>query len=265
MTEFTKTKTHFALALIGTLFALHPLVEKYPDAGFKYFDYDLKAIYAYGLLAGLLACSAYCYAVGMVSERPSSLLERLGNSFYGIAIMTPPLYGMLYLASFLAERLGQEHLAWAAPALAVGLVIGWLLIGQLLAWRLRKQDNTAKVNELAEQEIAALTRARELFEHEHYDLSVIEAWKAVEARVRRVLLKRGVVREFSKPMDVIDAAIHHRLVREPAIGLLHELQQQWSVAVGVTPLTKDAADAALSAARHILATIAIDTPGKASK
>ena len=42
MSEFTKTKMHFALALIGTLFALHPLVEKYPDLGFDYLGVWLK-------------------------------------------------------------------------------------------------------------------------------------------------------------------------------------------------------------------------------
>ena len=36
MTEFTKTKMHFALGMIGTLFALHPIVERYPDLGFDY-------------------------------------------------------------------------------------------------------------------------------------------------------------------------------------------------------------------------------------
>ena len=36
MTEFTKMKITFALALLGTLFALHPFLDRYPDRGFVY-------------------------------------------------------------------------------------------------------------------------------------------------------------------------------------------------------------------------------------
>ena len=42
VTEFTKMKISFALALLGTLFALHPFLDPYPDRGFIYLGYDLK-------------------------------------------------------------------------------------------------------------------------------------------------------------------------------------------------------------------------------
>ena len=57
MTDFTKAKISFALALLGTLFALHPFVEKYADVGFDYEGYNLKIFYAFALTAGLLAFS----------------------------------------------------------------------------------------------------------------------------------------------------------------------------------------------------------------
>jgi hypothetical protein len=79
MTDFTKTKISFALALLGTLFALHPFVERHFEWSFNYLGYDLKLIYAFALTAGLLAITVYCYAMALVSERVHGFMERLGN------------------------------------------------------------------------------------------------------------------------------------------------------------------------------------------
>src|SRR5438128_9757389 len=132
MTDFTKTKTHFALALLGTLFALHPFLNRFESSGFLYLGYELKLSDVYALIAGLLALAVYCYGLGLISERPHSWLERLGNCSYALAIMVLPLYGALYLSSRLADRLEQSHWAWAAPAVAFGLGVIWLVLSQLL-------------------------------------------------------------------------------------------------------------------------------------
>ena len=259
MTEFTKTKIHFALALLGTLFVLHPYLEKFEDLGFVYLGYLLKLSYAYLLLAGLLAFCVYCYGLTLVSERPHSWLERLGNYSYGLAVMVMPFYGGLYLASLLADRLGQSHLAWAAPGVTLGLGVGWFLLSQLFAWRLRgrlgKQDQHKKVEQLARQEVSSLGYARELFASEHYDLSVIEVWRAVEARLRRALLSRGIVPARAHADAVIRAATKAALLREPALSLLHVLKKRWDTAISNEPLSPEDATAALNAARLILSTI----------
>src|SRR5262249_42906966 len=176
MTEFTKTKIHFALALLGTLFALHPYLEKYENNGFDYLGSHLKVTHAYVLVAGLLAFSVYCFGLTLVSERSHSCLEKLGNYSYGLAVMVLPFYGGLYLASLLAEKLGQSHLAWAAPSVTLGLGVLWFLLSQLFAWRLRgrlgRQDVRTKLEQLARQEVSSLEHAQELFATEHYDVSV---------------------------------------------------------------------------------------------
>jgi hypothetical protein len=261
MTEFTKTKIHFALALLGTLFALHPYLQMFENDGFNYLGYQLKVAHAYVLLAGLLAFCVYCFGLTLVSERQHSWLEKLGNYSYGLAVMVLPFYGGLYLASLLAERLGQSHLAWAAPGVTLGLGVLWFLLSQLFAWRLRgrlgKQDVRTKLEQLATQEVAALGHAQELFASEHYDLSVMEAWKAVEARLRRALLSRKVALDRLSPDGAVHAAKRLAIIREPALGLLQELKRHWDIAVSNEPLTRQAAASALSAARHILSTISL--------
>ncbi len=266
MTEFTKTKMHFALALLGTLFALHPLLDRIENYSFTYLDYPIKVLYVYAVLAGLLAFTTYCYAMALLSERPASRMEKLGNYFYAIAIGILPLYGGLYLSSLLAEQVGESHLAWAAPAVALVLGIVWLLAWQFMAWRVRRRladrDRTAKIEQLTEHEVEALNRAQELFDLRHFDLSVIEAWKAIEARLRRVLLLRGIGRRADTPQAMIAAATHAGILRAANLELLQELRKQWNVAISTEPLTREAAEAALSAARHILATIPVEDPAR---
>jgi hypothetical protein len=269
MTDFTRTKMHFALALLGTLFAVHPFIEKMEQVGFDYLSYALKMFYAYGLTAALLAVAIYCYAAAMMSERPGSRMERAGNYFYAISLLIFPLYGGLYLSHLLEQWLDQSqlfadwlekaHLAWIGPSIGLLLGLFWLTASQLLAWRLRgrlvAQDQVAKVQQLAEQEMAALNRASEMHAGEHYDLSVIEAWKALEARLRRVLLLRGKMPGFDSADALIAAASRAGILREPALTLLQDVRKQWNIAVGTEPLGKELAEKAMHDVRDILATI----------
>lgn len=264
MTEFTKTKMHFALAMLGTLFALHNLLDKIEEWSFTYLDFEVKVLYAYAFISGLLAFTVYCYALALLTERPSSRWEKLGNYCYALAILTVPLYGALYLSSLLAEKIGESHLAVTAPSAAAGLGIGWLVISQILAWRLRKRlgdrDRQEKIEQLVDQEIVALDRAPELFESHHYDLAVIEAWKAIEARLRRVLLARGYTQKMESAQRLIDLATRKGIVKDTNLKLLQEVRHEWGIAVSTEPLGKTEAETALSAARHILATIPVEPP-----
>ena len=264
MTEFTKLKITFALALLGTLFALHPLLDRFVDWGFLYLGYDLKVFYAYSLTAGLLSLCVYLYAVTLLNDRPHSWGERTGNSAYALAVLVVPIYAGLYLSARLADRVAVSHVAWAAPVVALGLGVGWIALSQLVAWRIHRrlgeQDRVSKMAQLAQQEMESLNRARELFDSNHYDLSVIEAWRALEARLRQVLLNRGVVTDTNDSQAVIRVATKKGILREPTLGLIAVLKRHWTVAVSTEPLARDAAIESLSAARHILAVIPVKEP-----
>lgn len=259
MTEYAKMKISFALALLGTLFALHPLLDRFSDRGFLYLGYDLKILYAYSLIAGLLSLSVYCYAMALTTERPHSRLEKLGNSSYALAVTIVPIYGGLFLASVLAGQLRYSHIAWAAPAVTIGVGGGWFLLSQWVAWRLRshlgEQDRHARIEQLARKEREALGQARELFANEHYDLSVIAVWQAIEARLGQALTSRGIVARSSRPHALLDLAVRKGVLHEPVLGLLEGLKRHWNHAVSVEPMTREAASEALSAARHIIATV----------
>lgn len=269
MTEFAKMKISFALALLGTLFALHPLLDRLADAGFVYLGYDLKVLYAYSLIAGLLSACVYLYAMALTTERAHSRLERWGNGAYALAVMILPIYGGLYLASWLAAQLRYSHLAWAAPAVAVGFGGTWFGLSQVLAWRLRgrlgEHDRRSRIEQLARQEGESLSQARELFANEHYDLCVVEAWRALEARLGQALLSRRIVARSTRPHALFELATRKGILREPVLGVLADLRRHWNIAVSTEPLSRQAASEALSAARHILATVPVGVPGQAAR
>jgi HEPN domain-containing protein len=262
MSDFTKNKISFALALLGTLFALSPFLEKIvpPEhEGFVFLNLDLKWYYAFGLAGGLLALSVYCYAMAIVTERSSTLMEKLGNYCYAIAVMVLPLYGGLYVSHVIAkELLGEPGLAWVAPTVAGGFAFLWVLLAGLLRHRLAQRDRVSKIAQLGEQEIHALGRAREMFQAHHYDLSVIEAWRAIEARLRRVLLSRRITPPQDNPQKMIEIANRRGLVNDAGMESLREVRRQWNVAVSTEPLTQEAAELALGAARKIIATLPVE-------
>ena len=90
MSDFTKTKIAFVLALLGTLFTLHPLVERFGECGYEYFGVTVRVFHVYVLFAGLLALAVYFYALVMHNERTHSWAERIGNLSYALALMVLP-------------------------------------------------------------------------------------------------------------------------------------------------------------------------------
>lgn len=259
MTEFTKQKMGFALALLGTLFALHPFLDRFDERGFLYLGYDLKVVYAYSLTAGLLSLCVYLYGMTMMGSHPHSLLERAGNHTYALAILVVPIYGALFLSARLADWVALSHLAWAAPAVAMGSGVLWIGLSQLIAWRIRRrlgeQDRQAKLAQLARQEGESLKRAREMFQHEHYDLTVVEAWRALEGRLRQALLHRHIAVRGDSSDALVHLAVRKGLLDEPTLGVVEELRRHWAVAVGTDPLPRESAVESLSIVRHVMAVV----------
>jgi hypothetical protein len=269
MTDFTKTKMHFALALLGTLFAVHEMVPKYGHLGFPYLNVPITFLQVYALMAILLALTVYCYAVSLLSEKHAPRAEKVGNYLYALSILIVPLYGLLYASSVLAREVGEEHWAVTGPSVAVGLAILWLVASQLIAFRLRErlgdQDRKAKLEQIVEQEIMGLKRSQEMMAESHYDLGVIEAWKAIEARLRRVLLMRGHGSRMDSADRLIDAAARAGILSEAGRKLLDEVRREWTVAISTEPLGRDAAEHAVQSARQLLSIIPVNDPAHTLK
>ena len=263
MAEFTKLKIGFALALLGTLFALHPLLDRTPDLGFTYLGFDLKVIHAYVLTSGLLGICVYLYAVTLLNDHPHSLCEASGGtrstgwrswscrsmpacfsrqcSLSGSPCRTSP-------GPLRRSRWGWDRVGWHSRRSSPGGI----------RRRLGERDRASKMEQLAKQESVSLHQAKTLLEGEHFDLSVVESWRALEARLRRALLSRKVA---------VRADDHHHVVRprredrhaeraRPS-ALVAGLERHWSIAVSTDPSPREAAVESLSAVRYILSTLPV--------
>ncbi|HEY1380997.1 MAG TPA: hypothetical protein VGF55_29625 [Gemmataceae bacterium] len=259
MADFIKTKLQAALALLGMLFALKPFIDEVQNVGFYVLDVRVSLLHALAGMAGLLAVSVHCYALDMLRARPFSLVERLGNTAFALAVLTLPTFGLGWglteLGRVLADRYALPQLAWATPAGAAGLVVAWLLVALLIRRRLNRQDRNHRFDALTETESGALKRAEEMYCHAHYDLSVIEVWRALEARLRRALLTRHVRGQFDDWNKLRDAAHANGLLAKVPPTALDDLRQHWRTAVSVEPLPREAAAEALATAKTVLATI----------
>jgi hypothetical protein len=208
----------------------------------------------------------YLYAVTLLNDRPHAWCELTGNSTYALAILVLPIYAGLLLSAKLAGQVAVSHVAWAAPAVALGLGVGWVVLSQLVAWRIRhrlgEQNRASRTAQLTKQEVESLNQARELFDGAHYDLSVVEAWRALEARLRQVLLSRRIEARPGGPEAVIHAAVRKGILREPTLGVVAELRRHWTVAVRTEPLSRGAAVEPLSAVRHVLSVTPVKEPAQ---
>jgi hypothetical protein len=195
----------------------------------------------------------------MLRVRPFSLVERLGNFTFALAILVLPAFGLSWglteLGQFLAGRYDLPHLAWATPAVAAGLFVAWFGLAILIRVRLSRQDRKHQFESLRETEASALKRAQEMFDHAHYDLSVIEVWRAMEARLRRALLLRHVHGHWDDWYKLRDAAHAAGLLAKVPLTTLDDLRKHWQSAVSVEPLPREAAAEALATAKMVLATI----------
>src|SRR5262245_27295218 len=189
MADFIKTNLQAALALLGMVFALRPYVNDIQNVGFVAFGVPVNLLHVLAGMAGLLAVSVHCFALDMLRAKPFSLVERVGNLSFGLAVLVLPAFGLTLglteVGHVLAERYALPDLEWVTPAAAGGLVVAWFTLAILIRVRLSRQDHKHQFEALHQSESAALQRAKEMFDHAHYDLSVIEACRALEARLRR--------------------------------------------------------------------------------
>jgi hypothetical protein len=260
MNDFKNHKMHFTLALLAVLFALHPFFSYFDKVSFPYMGVDLPLSWAFIAAGVLLALAVYCYATDMVSESSASLSQRLGNYFYAIAVMVLPCYGGLYLSTLLEDFLVQtrwvEQHAGSTPYITIGLLVAWLVVWQLSALAIRRyltrRDWTNKIDHLTDREMDTLKRARDMMDACHYDLAIIQSYKAVLLRLEMACLKRGY--PAGNPLANARKA---GIISGANEGLLKVIVANNDVATSTTPVKPEAARETADATQRLLATIPV--------
>lgn len=256
MSDFTKFKIGIALALLGVLFTLQPLVKEIEALGFVLLGIQFKLPWFFYGISALLGLSVYLYAVAAVREQPPRWFETAGNVAYACALAVPPFFILLWLSSV---AVAVVRSAFAQPLL-LHLMSGLLgaasamtvaTLTRFVARVLANRDRTSRVDQLETAEVFHLDRARQLHTSGHYDLSVLESFRAVEAALSAALEARDV--RPRRPVDLLGAAVSAELLPREQAVLYQRLRTARNSAVHKeTPTTGDQAGTALDTAKAIL-------------
>lgn len=215
MNDFEKAKVGFALALLGTVFTVHPIIA--PALGFllplPFVDVQLRWLYL--AFVGLLVISVYCFALDMVSGLPTSRLRSIGTTLYAIALVIPILAGGLSLLAGLVRWLGENQEAVSAAATVIATAAAF--VSGVMAFRLRrtivKRDEEARERLAVIEEANHVARAQQMFSLGHLDLAAIDAWRAVEVAVTSALYRK-------QPMIPVAVQAHAQLSQALHLGII---------------------------------------------
>lgn len=258
MNDSAKEKIVFALSLLATLFTIQPVLDAVKTAGFDMFHLRISLQHLYYAVAVLLSMSVYCYALNFITDRFFLLAQKIGNFFYALSLVLPPLYfllwGILNLIALVVPAFKTTVFAVIAQSL-FGAIVGVAanLISALVAKRLSRRDRQSKANALTSDEANHVQRAHQMLEAGHFDLSVLESYRAVEAALKRLLVEKQISVPLRGPLDIANWAKKKELLPAPAHQELDLLRRYRNDAVHTeTPVSRDRAETAFQTAKSLL-------------
>ncbi len=260
MTDFDKAKIGFALALLGVVFAVQPLVGSLLASVLQVFSLRIPIRYFVVAFVGLLSLTVYVYALDFLVERPQSWLRKTGNVLYAVSLAIPLLVPVLWLVN----AIGSALLSTASTVvMSIGqsvLSIAGAVLGALFSWstarRLGHTDEVAIELKLSTDEAGHIRRATEMLSAGHYDLAIVEAFRAVESAMLGALWRRGQSIRPGRPGDLVSAARQAEVLPTETLGLLVELRAARNRAVhGDGQFDRQFAEARIQDALRILGRI----------
>lgn len=220
MTEFSKIKIPFALALLAAMFAINPLLNKYGEISYLIFEIPISLNFIYLVFCSLLGASVYFYAIGLVGEKAIfEMSNTIGHVTYALALIAPPLFIILYpvsLAASLIVKFTQSPLFSKVIEYALSAFIGIVasLISNFIFKTFSRRDKAEKVEKLTYQENQLLARAKELFEQGYFDLAVTESWKAIEISLNKAFLRIGEQHYPKSIRSLLELATQRNILRK---------------------------------------------------
>lgn len=191
MGEFTKEKIAFAIGLLAVLFTLTPVLDLYGTTGFDLLGVTLSIYRLYLFMSAVLGLAVYCYGIQFTTERTLRPAVVAGDVFYVVAIVTPGLFAALFVIAKAADAVAP---IFRSPffgtllqnGLSVIAGVGAFVASYLFRKRLDTKQRRAEAAKRELLEVAALRRAEDLFKAGHFDLAVVEAFKALEVASRGI-------------------------------------------------------------------------------
>lgn len=188
MTDLTKNKIAYAVGLLAVLFTLTPLLDDFGSVAFSFLSLSLSLKSLYWFLSATLGLGVYFYGFQFLMPQ-RRVPTVLGDIFYITGLVGPLLYASLFLiASLLSilEPLLRNEQVLKYLQFLLGVAAGVTSAVSIFKARrvLDMKQRQAEKQQRASQEASYLVTADSLAKSGNYDLSVIEAFRALEVAGR---------------------------------------------------------------------------------
>ena len=261
MTDFDKTRIGFAIALLAILFTIYPIIHNL-DLSFSLVGQNYRLIWFYYATLALLCITVYIYGIRFVGTDPSQQIQRVGNLFYILTFIVPPVAVTLWVISLIENLIRQltsesPHTKYITAGLLILLVLGayaWTVFRYTRL--LNKKEEEVRVDFLSKEQETLVVRASEMFKAQHYDLTVSESFKAIESAFRKAIIQKQIPIRGKGFQSIMDASIKANLISKESVSLLNEIRDLRNKAVHqVAPISKRSAERVLKATHTILSEI----------
>lgn len=239
MTDFTKIKVGYALALLAALFSLNPLLDKIGRNGFELFGMKLEIVLFYYLIICLLGLAVYMYSIGFITERPLSYFEKIGNTIYASSVMIPLLLFVLWLLSLIGSffeiilKTNYSELVFSIlSAIIAGIITGISFV--LFNKRMNLKDRDSISEQYERKEINLIKEAETLYNLGMYGATVMHAFSSLEYLVRKIITEKGMQKDNN--VKLFDYAIDKGLL---SINLKEDIKTIRSIRNRAAHPTKD--------------------------
>lgn len=218
MSEFDKIKIGFALALLGVLFTLNPTITFHGDISYSLFGLPISLKLGFLVFALLLGSSVYFYAIALIGENTAlQFARKTGHVTYASALLVPPLYLLLFIVSIIADYiLVLLNSALASTILESMLAAVVVVLVNAVVIRLfkvfTKKERADKAQKYTEQEDATLTRAKQLFDQNYFDISVTESWKAIEISLKKAFMNQDITIKRGNAYKILQDATQKEMI-----------------------------------------------------
>jgi hypothetical protein len=236
MTETTKIKIGFALALLGVLFTLNPIVNE-SNIELDLFTAVISIKTFYWIFAVLLGVSVYCYGITLIGER--KIFDRIkivGNILYSITLLFPFIILFLFLISLLSFWIydiiqSEKFKLFSQSVLSVGLGVLASIITSSITRYLSKKDKTERIEKISEKSSKVVGLIRKLVDDGFYELATLEVWKMIELTLDKVFISNNINLTNKSPYFKLNQAKSKGLISEDDFKKINEIREYRNIAV----------------------------------
>ena len=197
-----KDKIAFVVAFLGVFIAITPFKDTLTHIKLDYilFKTDLYEILYIPLI--FLFIAAYVYAIDYTKYgfkvfdnwRIFKYFEVIGNTFYLLAIISPILifttYFLIIIFSFIPfKNIPIEIISYVLNIL---LALAAIIFSIKVTIRQRKDQSTAKEENLENSSINAELEAKRMFEQKKWNLTILESFRSLELAINKKLIDYGI-------------------------------------------------------------------------